>query len=89
MKNLSFQEYLEKNPSIYKAFVHYAFELISIGHNRIGSRAIFERIRWESMIQKNDEFKVNNNYTADFARKFEEDFTHYAGIFEKRVCKLR
>lgn len=85
----TFEEYQARNPRIYKEFVHYAYQLISAGQSKIGAKAIFERIRWESKIERNDEFKINNNFTADYARKFEQDFPHFAGIFEKRVCKMR
>lgn len=89
MAKLTFNEYLERNPRLYKEFVHYTYQMISAGQSKIGSKAIFERIRWEAKIERNDEFKINNNYTADFARKFEQDFPHFEGIFEKRVCKMR
>ena len=85
----TFEEYQQRNPRIYKEFINYAMELINAGENRIGSKAIFERIRWEAKIKKDGEFKINNNFTADYARKFEQDFPHFAGIFEKRVCKMR
>jgi hypothetical protein len=85
----TFEEYQQRNPKIYKEFKHYAFELIEAGENKIGSKAIFERIRWQSKIDRIGEFKINNNFTADYARKFEQDFPHFAGIFEKRVCKMR
>ena len=85
----TFEQYQERNPRIYKEFVHYAHQLIMAGQNKIGSKLIFERIRWESKIERRDEFKINNNFTADYARKFEQDFPHFAGIFEKRVCKMR
>lgn len=85
----TFEEYQQRNPRIYKEFVNYAMELINAGETRIGSKAIFERIRYQSKIDRVDEFKINNNYTADYARKFEQDFPHFEGIFEKRVCKMR
>jgi hypothetical protein len=40
------------------------------------------------MISGNDQFKVNNNYSADYARLFEKDFPQYAGIFMKRLMKF-
>ena len=85
----TFESYQERNPRLYKEFVHYTYQMIGAGQTRIGAKAIFERIRWESKIERNDEFKINNNYSADYARKFEEDFPYFAGIFEKRVCKIR
>jgi hypothetical protein len=85
----TFEQYQERNPRIYKEFKHYVFQLIEAGETKIGSKSIFEQIRWQSKIKKEGEFKINNNYTADYARKFEQDFPHFAGIFEKRVCKMR
>lgn len=85
----TFESYQARNPKIYEEFVKYANELIEAGEKKIGSKSIFERIRWESKIKKIGEFKINNNYSADYARKFEQDYPHFAGIFEKRVCKMR
>ena len=85
----TFESYQARNPRLYKEFVHYTHQMIGAGQTKIGAKAIFERIRWESKIERNDEFKINNNYSADYARKFEKDFPHFAGIFEKRVCKMR
>jgi hypothetical protein len=85
----TFEEYQARNPRLYKEFVHYTYQMIGAGETRIGSKAIFERIRWEAKIKKQGEFKINNNYTADYARKFEQDYANFAGIFEKRVCKMR
>ena len=85
----TFESYQARNPRLYKEFVHYAFELINAGETKIGSKSILEQIRWQSKIKRIDEFKINNNYSADYARKFEQDFPQFAGIFEKRVCKMR
>jgi hypothetical protein len=85
----TFESYQARNPRIYEEFVHYTYQMIGAGQTKIGAKAIFERIRWESKIERNDEFKINNNYSADYARKFEQDFPNLAGIFEKRVCKMR
>jgi hypothetical protein len=89
MKKLTFEQYHAKNPQIYRAYTHYAFEAIHSRATSIGSKAICERIRWDAKIDRNDDFKVNNNYTADYARKFEADFPEYTGFFEFRTCKPR
>ena len=84
------QQYDNDNPLIWQAFKKYTLEAIQAGKKHYSSKSIFERIRWETEIEaKGDRFKINNNYSADYARKFEEDFPHFAGIFEKRVCKMR
>jgi hypothetical protein len=82
-----FQEYHEENPSIYEEFKKFSFQLIQSGHSKIGAKQVAERIRWETMTQKKGKFKFNNNYTADYARKFEADHPEHIGLFEKRIRK--
>ena len=86
---LTFAQYHNKNPQIYEEFKRFTFELISAGHRRLGSKQIIERIRWETMITTDGVFKVNNNYTVDYAYLFEHDFPGYAGIFAHRLRKSK
>jgi len=39
------------------------------------------------MVEGNDGYKVNNNFTSDYARLFENDHPIYVGYFLKRLCK--
>jgi hypothetical protein len=41
------------------------------------------------MITTDGIFKVNNNYTVDYAYLFEQDFPSYAGIFAHRLRKSK
>ncbi len=86
---LTFSQYHSKNPQIYEEFKRFTFELINAGHRRLGSKQIVERIRWETMITTDGIFKVNNNYTVDYAYLFEQDFPSYAGIFAHRSRKSK
>lgn len=86
---LTFAQYHSKNPQIYEEFKRFTFELISAGHRRLGSKQIIERIRWESMITTDGIYKVNNNYTVDYAYLFEHDYPVYAGIFAHRLRKSK
>lgn len=85
----SFKQYDQENPQIYTEFKKLAFQLINRGYNHIGAKQIFEVIRWNTMVSGNDGFKVNNNYAPDYSRKFENEHPNYAGIFRKRLCKLK
>lgn len=85
----SFKKYNEENPQIYAEFRKIAFQLIGRNYKRIGARQILEVIRYHTMISGNDQFKVNNNYSADYARLFEKDFPQYGGIFMKRLMKFQ
>lgn len=86
---LTFAQYHARNPQIYEEFKRFTFELISAGHRRLGSKQIIERIRWESMITTDGIYKVNNNYTVDYAYLFEHDYPGYAGIFAHRLRKSK
>jgi len=83
----SFKNYHEENPQVYVQFKRIAFQLINRGYVRLGAKQIFEVIRYHTMIETNDKYRVNNNYTSDYARLFENDHPIYAGYFLKRLCK--
>lgn len=85
----SFKLYHAENPKIYEAFRRLAFQLVDRGYNRIGARQILEVIRWETMVSGNDQYKINNNYSADYARLFEKDHPQFVGIFMKRLLKYQ
>lgn len=83
----SFIKYHESNPEIYEEFKKYTFQLINRGYKRLGAKQIFEVIRWHSMVYGKGQYKIDNTFTADYARKFEREHLDYIGIFTKRLCK--
>ena len=87
MKN--FQKYHAENPQIYNKFKSLAKMLISRNYKRIGAKQIFEYIRFQTMISGNDGWKLNNSYSSDYARLFEEEHPYWVGYFQKRVCKVK
>jgi hypothetical protein len=87
MKN--FQKYHAENQHIYQEFKRLAKMLISRNCKRIGAKQIFEYIRFQTMISGNDGWKLNNSYSSDYARLFEEEHPYWVGYFQKRVCKVK
>ena len=83
----TFKEYFNQNPSIYEEYKKVAFSLINRGYKRLSSKFIFEIVRYNTNIYGNDGYKINNIYTADYARQFERDFPAYTGYFSKRLLK--
>jgi hypothetical protein len=75
------------NPEIYREFEKMTLQTIRKGFSHYGSKAIFELIRWHTPIGDDGEYKVNNNYTAHYARMFERKYPRYAGFFRKRVAR--
>lgn len=84
----AFQQYDNENPIIWKQFKKTALKTISKGFKNYSSKSIFEVIRWHrgGGIKK-DGFKINNNYTAYYARKFMDMFPEHEGFFRTRKVK--
>ena len=75
----------EENPEVYTLFKKFSFELISVGFQNYSSKSVFERIRWHTDVQtRNTKFKLNNNYTAYYARLFNVDHPQHNTFFRTR-----
>ena len=82
------ETYDRENPEIWQEFKRIALKLIGKGVGRYSAKAIFEVIRYDKTIETGVEgFKLNNNFTAYYARKFIETFPFHAGFFELRERK--
>ena len=85
---MSFEVYDENHPVIWRLFKQTALEAIRKGFKHYSSKSIFEVIRWNRGGEiKKDGFKINNNYTANYARKFMKEFPEHEGFFETRKIK--
>lgn len=83
-----FAEYHAANPQIYAALRRFALEAKRAGRERLGMKALFERVRWYTEVEAHgDNFKCNNNYTAHYARLLMEQEPELAGFFETRRAK--
>jgi hypothetical protein len=85
MPNQKFENFDAKNPHVWRLFTKFTFDVIRAGHTRFSADSILHRIRWETTIVTTDRhFKVNNNFSADYARKFVSEFPQYSRFFEMR-----
>ena len=81
-----FQEFDAANPDIYSLFEKFTIEVINSGYKHFSADAICHRIRWYTNIEKKRyEFKLNNNFTSRYARKFEADYPQHKGFFNLRA----
>lgn len=83
-----FEEYCKENPEVYAQFKVLALMGIQKGAKKLGAKQICEVIRWYSIINHNDKYKVNNSFISGLARKFEKEFPIHQGIFNKRSSKI-
>ena len=80
------QAFHEQHPRVWELFVRFAFEKINAGFQHYSVKGIFERIRWETAEADNPGgFKINNNYTAFYARRFHAMYPQHDGFFRLRT----
>lgn len=78
-------EFHARNPEVWNLFVQFANEKIRLGYQHFGAKAIMERVRWETA--KGDGtpmLKVNDMFTAFYARRFAREFPRHADFFRTR-----
>lgn len=81
-----FEKFDQENPHVYALFKKYSKMAKDRGYKRFSAKAVFERLRWYYAFEtkSNDEFKLNNSYTAYYARKLMSEFPEFADFFETR-----
>lgn len=79
-------EFHKANPQVWNHFVLFTNQIISKGFANYSVNAIFERIRWEMDAKSTGEnqFKINNNYRAFYARRFMKMYPQHSGFFRTR-----
>lgn len=77
----------ERNPHVADALEALAAAWLA-RHNRVGMKALFERLRWESGIATDgDAYRLNNSYTALYARLLIRRRPEWADRIETRVLR--
>lgn len=86
------QEFHKEHPEVWRMFVEFAFDRIERGFQHYSADAIFHRIRWEMAqptYEKGEEFKLNDHYTAFYARAFMKRYPKHDGFFRTRTQKSK
>lgn len=81
----SFEQYDEANPDVWRLFVKFSNDAYLAGQ-RMGAKAIIERIRWECRVELRlkTKFKINNNHVSRYVRKLIAMDPRFNGFFETR-----
>lgn len=86
----AFRKFHRENPSVYDELVKISRSLKSKGRCHYGIKALFEVVRFHRALNTNDPaFKLNNNYTALYARLIMENEPDLHGFFDTRLRKSR
>lgn len=84
-----FLAFHEANPHVYAAIVGYAREAKAAGARRVGMAAIFERLRWDHLIETGGSggFRLNDQHTSRYARLVMAQEPDLDGLFEIRELR--
>ena len=84
-----FMEFHEANPEVYQELRKLSLDLVDHGRERYGIGGLFEVLRWHRAMRTTDDeqedFKLNNNYRALYARLLMLVEPRLRGFFETRV----
>lgn len=84
-KKKAWEDWHKENPLVWTYFQKFTFEALHQGKKRISHWLIVNRIRWEIyIVTKGDEFKINNNLIAFYARLWQETYPEHKNIFNIR-----
>lgn len=73
------------NPDVYDKLVEVARFVHAHGSRRVGMKFLYERVRWLSEIETvGEKWKLNNTFTAFYARLLMFDHPDLDGLFELR-----
>jgi len=83
-----FAAFHKANPHVYSVLKKEALRMKWLGFKKFGMKSLFEVLRWQSGIQTQGEpWKLNNDFTACYARKLMAEVPALEGFFEVRERK--
>jgi hypothetical protein len=81
----AFERFHVENPEVWKLFKQFSLNAHDAGRQHYSAKAVFERIRWHIEIETlGGEVKLNNNFTAHYARMFHIYRPDLDGFFRNR-----
>lgn len=81
----AFWRFHAENPYVYELICRFVDEAIGKGRRKLSMKLLFERIRWYVSIETSGpDFKLNNNFTAYYARLWLHEHPERPGFFETR-----
>lgn len=72
-----------RHPEVYRMLVQRARQAMVAG-KRVGMRCLYENLRWHVVIERDEEYKLNDHYAPMYARLIMQREPDLAGFFETR-----
>ena len=84
----AFERFDAANPAVWELFVRFALEAVRARRPRFGAKMIWERMRWYSYFESDDEdYKLPNDFHSRYARKFMAAYPQYNYLFKTRSLR--
>lgn len=64
-------EWMARHPEAFRLFERFALQAVA-RQRRFAIKLLVERVRWEHHVERDEEFKINNNYPAYIIRRIIE-----------------
>jgi hypothetical protein len=78
----------ERRPEVYRRFKELALRLLESGRSHYGAKSIMETVRFHCALDSGEEeYKINNSFTALYVRMLIQEDRRFEGFFELRVRK--
>ncbi|MDA0244936.1 MAG: hypothetical protein OT477_16085 [Chloroflexi bacterium] len=79
-----FDKFHARNPHVYQNLRKLALAARRAGQRRSGTKALFEILRYATLVTTGEVFKLNNNFTAIYARMLMREEPELRGFFTLR-----
>lgn len=88
---IKFEEFHKEHPWVYEKLKLMAFQLKLAGVQHYGISGLYEILRYEALLQSKDAegFKLNNNYSALYARMLAKNEPALRDFFSFRLRNAR
>lgn len=82
----AFEKFHAANPEVYAHLVRLAREAKALGHQRIGIRLLWEKMRWDLTVavRRTDEFRLNDHWPPYYSRLIQQQEADLQGVFATR-----
>lgn len=82
-----FEQFDANNSWVFTALEALAADWLSMGHKRVGVKALAEVVRWQYGRTVGEPFKLNNDFTSRYARLLVDRHPEWADAIETRELR--
>lgn len=86
-KTAEFELYHRENPAVLERMIREAREWVQGGGTRLGIGMLVAHIRWIGQVEQWNDFKINENHGAFYARLIQVECPELIGVFEMRAAE--